>query len=488
MNLTDMFAKDSSIVAQSLADLSWLKDSGLSRIDDPILNIDSMRNPNNIKPQLEMEWGIGKGDINLDEPAGCVERNIPKDQLGDAKSVIMFARDQMNRGVRGSKVVQSLKNKYPKELLFMAKEGLHEMFGMEGLVGRIMIDARGYKNCKVALDLVANSPYKSFIKYVYGCDCGEPHIVASNETDVIGKIQDSTGNGMDDFMSDKSYTSKMKELCCSTMLERIGRGDLDDSMMDETLIDMNNLASLPEHVSSKIRKNNISNLSKIKLAFSWLDKQADLKNGVKYMASVDNIEFVLKVKDDEVDILNAPPATKIFDVTNKSLLTDIEYQKPSQSNKLDGMDNFTGGLDEVPIVGDFSETPISVELLDESGGVSRVQVNQSPQIVKKQVIDTIPINFDMQFSDLADVSDINLDRDQEVVLDDKPEVFGSLDVDPNTGEMPVDSFQIDNVDIDFTEHLDSEFQGVDEFELDNIAKTKEDLPVSMKIDEGEIFF
>ena len=194
MNLTSFFRKDSAIEDHSLVDLNWLEDPS-------VMDLSSIRNPNNIKPEVEMEWGLGGPTIDLDEPAGVVERNLPEDAVGDASAVILFARDMMNRGCSGRQVAASLKSKYPPVLLAKASKGLRGLFAMDGLVGRILVDARGYKSCKDAMKSASASPYKHFIKCVYGCECGDPHDLPVNDAMVIGPVPETTGNAMDDFMA-----------------------------------------------------------------------------------------------------------------------------------------------------------------------------------------------------------------------------------------------------------------------------------------------
>ena len=361
MNLTSFFRKDSAIEDHSLVDHTWLEDPS-------VMDLSSMRNPNNIKPELEMEWGLGGPTINLDEPAGVVQRNIPEEDMGDASAVILFARDMMNRGCSGRQVAASLKSKYPPVLLAKASKGLRGMFAMDGLVGKILVDARGYKSCQDAMKSANASPYKRFIKCVYGCDCGDAHELPMNDAVVIGPVPETTGNAMDDFMASDGGTVKMAASHCrSTMMPRMAAGDLDKSLLDGTLTELMNTTPLPEGVVKDLRAMKVSNLAKARAAFRWLDKQADKADDAKYAGKVDASEYSLKRADNEIDIVDAVPSdiavnempgeldVEIFDAPSSSLDFDVEQFKEPE---------FEGVGDEVGL--DEEVTPdglVDVELL-----------------------------------------------------------------------------------------------------------------------------
>lgn len=364
MNLTALLRRDAAIEDHSLVDHSWMQESGLARVDDPILDIDSMRNPNNVKPQLEMEWGVGGPDIDLDEPAGAVQRNV-SDDIGDPEPVIMFARDMMNRGYRGSQVVASLRKRFPSALLANASKGLRSMFALEGLVGRIMVDARGYRSCQDALKSASNSPFKRFVKYTFGCCCGEPHVLPSNDMDIIGSVQESAGNPTDAFLAGEKTTSKTATHCRSTMLPILSsQGDIDKSLLDGTLIEMMNLTPVPEGVLKDIRAMKTSNLAKIRAAFRWLDNSIDASEGSKYANDADSGAFNLVHADNEIDIFDAPLADIPVDERPASLDVDVElFESPDMGIEMEQFKEpeFEGTGDEI-VVDDFEQAPPQLDV------------------------------------------------------------------------------------------------------------------------------
>jgi len=428
MDLTSIFKRDAAVEDHSLVDHSWMS-------DNPILDIETMRNPNNIKPQVEIEWGLGGPDVDLNEPAGIVMRNLPEEGMGDADSVILFARDLMNRGLRGRQVAASLRGKYPPALIAKAQKGLRAMFALEGLVGRIMVDARGYKSCQEAMKAVSNSPYKRFVKYVYGCNCGDPHNLPMNDMGLFDNVQASSGNGFDDFLAGEKSTAKMASHCRSTMMPILAAGDLDKSMLDSTLIEMMNLTPVPQSVVNQVTAMSISNLGKVRSAFRWLDKQIDAAEDAKYAVSVDSSEFKILRADNEIDLMGVPEPEMFVDGTNPSLSTDIETEGFAPTN-FDGLDVLRGILDDVEVMGPVDQDQIPVEMMDGE----------------------------------------NL---SELELIDDVLTPGQIDLDERPGEIEVELFDSPQIDVEMNQFHEKEFEDTDVIDLDQPKCIQDDLDVSM---------
>jgi hypothetical protein len=445
MNLTNMMRKDAAVEDHALVDHSWYQNGGgLARKEDEILNVESMRNPNNVKPQLEMEWGMGGPDINLDEPAGVVTRNIPTENIGDAGSVILFARDMMNRGYRGRQVSAALKKRFPPALLASASKGLRGMFALEGLVGRVMVDARGYKNCQAAMKAVANSPFKRFVKYVYGCSCGEPHLLPANETGFIDPVEQTSGNAFDDFLAGEKTTSKMAAHCRSTMMPIMAsQGDLDKSFLDNTMIELMNLTPVPQSVVKKVWAMKVSNLARARAAFRWLDRQVDAAEDAKYAGKTNAGEFHIAQADNEISFSDAPQADMMVDGTNPSLMTDIEDPGDAPATNFAGPTALPGILDDVDVIGQ-ADGQIPVELMDE-------------------------------------------ENPAELTLKDEEVVPGQIDLDERAGEIRVDLFEsLDAPEVDIEDQIkDPEFEGTDEITFDDLTRAPDELDVAMSQSQDE---
>ena len=476
MNLTNMMRKDAAVEDHSLVDHTWLQDGS-------VMDLSSLRNPNNVKPQVEVEWGLGGPDIDLNEPAGAVRRNIPEENLGDANAVILFARDMMNRGCRGRQVTAALRAKYPPALLVKASKGLRAMFQLEGIVGRIMVDARGYKDCRAALKRTANSPYKRFIKYVYGCHCGDPVHLHANDERIVGSVEASSGNGFDDFLAAKEAAGSLVSHCRSTLMPLMAAGDLDKSMLDDTLVEMMNLTPVPQGVVKKVWAMPISNLAKMRAAFRWLDCQVDAAEDAKYAGKVDSSEFQIRRADNELDIFDAPMAEMDVDGTNPDLMTDIEPRAAVPTN-FDGPASLSGLFDDLELMTPPDQQQIPVELMDERGGAAQVQIDRPAPVPRSQAVETRPVNFEIDFFTPGSM-DISLDGEQEVLLNEARPALSPLDVNPDAGDMDATAPDLGPIDIDLADSPEPEFVGTDEIIFDEQVVRPADLAVNMAQDQDD---
>ena len=315
MNLDDVL-KEASVI-----DHSWWVD-GILQPGRPTFDAESegIRKRNNVKPELEIEWSGAGPNVDLNEPAGVVQRNIPEENLEDADSIILFARDMMNRGMPGASIVRELKAKFDQTTLKKAQEGLRKQFALDGIVGCIAVDGRGYKNCQAALKVASLSPYKHHIKYVIGCRCGDPQLIPLNSGFDIGRVGNLTGNAVYDFLgSETGHKTAMVSHCRSTMLPILSfRGDLDPSEMDQSLLDLMNMSGLPEAQYQNLwddRKNNklSSNLETIRAAFRWLNARKHKAGEKKYAQPIGPSEFQVGIADNPVEIL-PPPMADITDL------------------------------------------------------------------------------------------------------------------------------------------------------------------------------
>jgi hypothetical protein len=291
----------------ALQDLSWLE-TGLVNPGHPNFTPTGEvgQKDNNIKPALEVEWGMGTVIPSFDEKnSGEVQRNLPAESQVDVGDVIVFARDQMNRGVMGKSLLASLKRKFTSDLLVKASHnGLRKQMDLEGIVGCIAVDGRGYKSCKAAMEACSHSPFKSHIKYVMGCECGTPHMLPSKTASM--KEVSSSGNGFDDFMNsnDKAEVEKVAH-CQSTMMPIMaGAGDLDESEMDQSLTELINVASLPASVARNIKAGQLSNIKKVQLAFKKLVAIQETNETYKYSSKIENAGFVIDTEDRPIDLVD----------------------------------------------------------------------------------------------------------------------------------------------------------------------------------------
>jgi hypothetical protein len=181
---------------------------------------------------------------------------------------------------------------------------------LEGIVGCIAVDGRGYKNCHEAMKVASNSPYKHFIKHVIGCQCGDPHSLPSSG---IGGIvgADNKGGSVDGFLaSNDIHKTELVSHCRSTMMPILAfRGDLDPSETDQTLIEMMNMSGLPEEKYREFwddKKNQkYSNLQIIQAAFRWLNARNENLEAKRAAGKVVKSDEIMQfgVAGPEVDVM-----------------------------------------------------------------------------------------------------------------------------------------------------------------------------------------
>lgn len=379
MDLTNILREASLDIPResSLIDHSWYG-NGLMKPGEPTFDPvdEGIKKRNNVKPELEVEWGMAGPQIDLDEPAGVVERNLPPEAMQNSiHDVIMFARDQQNRGRQGNELVRALKAKFDQPTLRMAKDGLRKQFALDGVVGCIAVDGRGYKSCQEALKVAAHSPYKHYIKHVIGCQCGDPHMIPSVATATLGKLagmtkkeEDEVCNATDAFFADEQHTTSMTAHCRSTMLPILSwRGDLDPSEMDSTMIDIQNTSGLPEGAIDHLwedRKNGkySSNIEMLKAAFRQIASRKQKASAGDYSGKTAAGEFMLQQADNEISF--AAPAQADLDMIPEQAPIDIAEQDafaPQDVEMGQFMEPEFEGTDEVSI-DDVVARPGSLEL------------------------------------------------------------------------------------------------------------------------------
>jgi len=389
MNLSEMMSEPTN----SVIDHSWwtegLKVQGKPTFD-PVA--EGIKKRNNIKPALAIEFGNAGPEINPNEPAGIVQRNLENAEA-DVEGVIVFARDQMNRGKMGKSLVSALKGKFASQTLCAAKDGLMKQLALAGIVGCIAVDGRGYKSCKEAMKSASHSPYAKFIKHVIGCGCGDCVEVPVNEGRFLTEqdLAQAAGNPIDQFMaSEKQAAMKTVGHCRSTMLPILSaQGDFDQSEMDQTLIDLGNLSGLPQTIAAKIKSGKFSSrLAAVKSAFLWLDAQKSKANEDKYAEKVDSAQFIIDNPGQEVEV-----------------------KEPVKAAELKMADDFGMSLGQVPLepememaeglgMLDMTPVPEDIEFTDEMD-------SQSP------VLSVVPEEILVSAPPLGSLDNVEMDQFQE---------------------------------------------------------------------------
>lgn len=340
---------EGTIRKSSLQDLRWLE-TGLVQPGNPNFSPTGPigQKDNNIKDDLQIEWGYGAIAPDLSEPdAGFVERTLPEGF--NAAPIVFFARDMMNRGLTGRRLSAALRSKFSSEDLVAAKEQLSKQLALQGIVGTIAVDGRGYKDCKAALRSASISPYRGFIKYVIGCSCGTPHMMPDNR-EAGRTMSASSGNAVDDFMAaSEPHRMAMVSHCRSTMLPILAaRGDLDKSELDSTLVELVNIAGLPAGMSAKIRNYKATNLNKVRVAFRFISERSEAGASGKYTGKVNTSEFVVDTEERPIELVTPVDASQIdVDPTPARMSAEEAVQLPPQEIEMKTFEEpeFRGGSD-----------------------------------------------------------------------------------------------------------------------------------------------
>lgn len=297
MDLTSMLREG------SLTNLTEWSNDGLVRPGEITFDPEQYgsKNPNNVKSEAQEQWAYGDiSPIFEGDQAGMVDRNLPDDATADAGPVVLFARHLMNQGADAATVDRELKTHFAKEQVRSAATELRELFKMDGIIGRIAVDAHGYDDCQAALAATEHSPYKRFIKFVIGCSCGDACMipVADQDLDMVA----STGNPADDFFADDTAHG-VKEVphCPSTRLPLYAAiDDVDPSWVEDLLVIVDNITGNPGD------KSDGKPVEKAQAAFRAIDRAAAEQDRVRYSEPVDSSEYAIEAAENEVELAAKP--------------------------------------------------------------------------------------------------------------------------------------------------------------------------------------
>jgi hypothetical protein len=354
----------------SLTDLTWYK-NGLKQPGEITFHPES-KNPNNVKPEAQNQWGYGDiSPIFEEDIAGTVDRHIPEKDLGDVAPVVVFARNLMNQGAPALIVDREIKAKFTKDQMRQGLRGLRELFAMDGIIGRIAIDARGYESCELAKTAADRSPYKRHLKFVIGCSCGTPHMVPASAGDM--ELVASTGNVADDFlaMDETPYETKEIPYCRSTMMPLYASvDDLDPSGVNDLMVVVENVSGVPGDEAARLRMLDEKPIKKAQEIFRAIDKAAATQERRRYSEPVDASEFMMDSAENEIELFaeTLPPLdvdSSAGDFMGQGIpsilaeIDEVDMTLDSQGTIFEGSDIIE--LDEIR----EAEAPLDIEM-DES--------------------------------------------------------------------------------------------------------------------------
>ena len=339
----------------SLSNLEWLADEAAT------FDASTMKKPNNIKPDLDIQWG-GMGDVGV-IGENEVKRNLPPTMSG-VEPVIRFCRACMLRGEMGAELGKHLRASFPKEDLVAALPKLKELLAFEGLIGTVVVDANGYKSCREALAASEKSPFSRHLSCVMNCKCGQ-HLVPSRETGFLaGEAADSTGNFADDFFADKTANQPFETPVCQSTMKPIiaGAAEIDETMKNKALTELMNTGKLTESEAEVIDKQDAKPWEKTAAAFKLASLKMRKEKNAQYLGKVDNSAFRLTPSNTEVIAQERRPMEpQAVNLTNSQ--TDVQVvasQKNAEIESPKGWNKFEGS-EEIKLNEKTVKTAMEVE-------------------------------------------------------------------------------------------------------------------------------
>ena len=128
------------------------------------------RNPHECKDELAMQWGNEGYIVKPDSNIVPVQKENKKASI--QASIVQLTRSLMNSGMKTAAIRDYLEKHQNPAVIKGCSQEIDRQLRLEGSVGRFVLDARGYKNCADALRFAEKNPFKKYIRYMIGCNCG----------------------------------------------------------------------------------------------------------------------------------------------------------------------------------------------------------------------------------------------------------------------------------------------------------------------------
>lgn len=143
------------------------------------------------------------------------QNNIIEEQKS-VPVILKYISQLQNQGYSCKYIYDRLLENFHSSEINKYIEDIRELFGMEGLIGTVVIDARNFDSCKEAYDCAKQSPYKSYIQGIIGCTCGKCNKIKVDST------YETVGN---DFFASEKVTDKYISLCNETNYRQLNSVD-----------------------------------------------------------------------------------------------------------------------------------------------------------------------------------------------------------------------------------------------------------------------
>jgi len=458
MDLTDMLSDN------SLVDHSWYK-NGLIKQGQP--NFDPQKEGimkrNNIKPELEMEWGNAGPRIDFERIRQRIQEKKNQNNNVDIEEVIKYIRDLLNSGKMGIELMRSIYSKYDRGTIRSVQNAISGLLKLEGLAGCVIVDGRGYDSCQEALALAKNSPFKRFIKYTLGCQCGDPIYLPANENSIIQDGIVATDNSLDNFLSqDDKHETELVAHCPTTRLKILSSiDDIDRSFVNDTLINMHNVGGLSESIKNSLtREDRVSKkppYRDIQTAFHMIAMKNFYESRKANQIKIDNSEHIIERADNAIDIDKKAQSDIEVNPVNPAIQHEVEVVKGSISTVFDGPDSLPKGISDIDLANMTRKEQIAVEMTD---GDNSSEIKLQKDTENKSVLD--------------------IDANSSLIVEtDKPVTSSVLDIDANSSLNVETDKPVTSIDIELTQFKEKEFEGTDVIDIPDEKEAEGELDIKL---------
>jgi riboflavin synthase len=312
--------------------------------DLSLTNLDWLKNPEtfvphdkdiSIKEDLAVEWNKSGVDIPVEDrkPITIKDEMKIKNPWNTVEACIEAARVIMQQGIMGKDLLAGLRGNFTEEIIKDAVPSLKKLVASEGVVGTIAIDLRGKGEHDAMIKASSNSPYKKYFKCVLMTP--EQALNSSLVEHRKGTIKASMEiSNLDSLIANVDSETETTMIYKPLGLPVVAfRGDLDDTMYNDTLVEVGALEDITEDEKKTIEASSKDAYEKTKKLFTLINNKRKAK---KQVAAQKNIKAKNKANEYkmmksslcDINFESAPPAD--LDGVEISNAPDIGLEKTSK--------------------------------------------------------------------------------------------------------------------------------------------------------------
>jgi len=376
-------------------DFAWWLDGLTHREDGGNYDVKkNERNPHECKDELDMQWGEGGFVITEDNNVPATKKFLDH-KVATQTIIVAQVRSMMNAGAKESVIRDFLASTQKPEIIKACGQEIDRQLKLTGSVGRFVLDARGYKNCDAAMKFASKNPFKKYMKFVIGCNCGT-HVTTQKSKTGSYTASESSGDAITDFLGEDSDHDKNEtyQACPTTGFQVMsGQGDIDEDWAGNTMIDVMNAAVLDKEQGKSFTASNEQPYMKLKKFFIALDSglikpevenrdysekcddlsQAPMGIGLQQALDMGDVDMNKKDNESMIIVVPEPEVNTPVPVTNGVAGFDMQLENPETVNvELETADDesIVFKTQDLPIKEslpmNINETPMNIDLKNDN--------------------------------------------------------------------------------------------------------------------------